>query len=353
MDILFFAQFPDSLAAKEGMSQRMLAIDKHVENKQRTYVFVSHRRYTTIEKQTLDNGTILYNCNSLVHFLFICKLIRSTGVIYFHSILNVLPVLPFLKFIPKNTKVILDLHGVVPEEQLMQGRYFKSRLYSYAEKIIFKRVNLAIAVTNRMASFYKSKYPSSNARFEVYPILPSTIVDNYIDFDSRLLDGQEETVNIVYSGNAQKWQNVDDMFASIQLNYNKSFTYTILTGDINSMQELLKKYNLSELSNVQLKSVDASELKDYYIKANYGFILRDDIIVNNVACPTKLTEYLFYGIIPILKSDEIGDFKELGFETISLSEFTKNLTSRKSKKNHDIVKSLIASYSDFSLLKEL
>ena len=53
-----------------------------------------------------------------------------------------------------------------------------------------------------------------------------------------------------------------------------------------------------------------------YPRCSYGFVLRDDIAVNNVACPTKLIEYLQYGIVPILHTERIGDFAALGMQYV-------------------------------------
>lgn len=57
-----------------------------------------------------------------------------------------------------------------------------------------------------------------------------------------------------------------------------------------------------------------------YQTAHYGFVLRDDITVNNVACPTKLVEYLQYGILPILLTPNIGDFAARGMEYLPLED---------------------------------
>ena len=67
---------------------------------------------------------------------------------------------------------------------------------------------------------------------------------------------------------------------------------------------------------MEVDTLPADELKKEYEKAQYGFTLRDNIIVNEVACPTKLIDYVKYGIIPILKSDKIGDFVENGLEYV-------------------------------------
>ena len=62
-------------------------------------------------------------------------------------------------------------------------------------------------------------------------------------------------------------------------------------------------------------------------------MLRDSSPVNYVACPTKIIEYLKYGIIPILKSTEIGDFVDLGMEYITYTDLMKGLTISHKKRN--------------------
>ena len=63
------------------------------------------------------------------------------------------------------------------------------------------------------------------------------------------------------------------------------------------------------------------DLPAVYEAADLGLILRDDSPVNRVACPTKLAEYLFFGLIPVVRSPRLGDFQELGYAFITEQEF--------------------------------
>ena len=54
----------------------------------------------------------------------------------------------------------------------------------------------------------------------------------------------------------------------------------------------------------------------------YGFLIRDNDPVNNVATPTKMSSYLASGVIPVF-SDVIGDFKNVlsnNVYTVALDE---------------------------------
>lgn len=83
--------------------------------------------------------------------------------------------------------------------------------------------------------------------------------------------------------------------------------------------------------------------------AHYGFILRDKHILNRVAAPTKMVEYLFFGIIPIVKYEEIGDVLKLGYEYISYKSDLSNLEPKKSKKNENIAMTLLNRNSETEL----
>uniref|UniRef100_UPI0040266C07 hypothetical protein n=1 Tax=Phocaeicola vulgatus TaxID=821 RepID=UPI0040266C07 len=65
----------------------------------------------------------------------------------------------------------------------------------------------------------------------------------------------------------------------------------------------------------------------YYLKNDCGVVLRKDNIVNRVACPTKLIDYLQYGLIPIVLSPHIGDFYNLGYKYIEHDEIMNHLNS--------------------------
>jgi len=75
------------------------------------------------------------------------------------------------------------------------------------------------------------------------------------------------------------------------------------------------------MAQVEVDSVPRHSIFEYYDRASLGFVLRDDSLVNRVACPTKLVEYMCAGIIPIVEQPLIGDFYERGYEYILVDEF--------------------------------
>ncbi len=330
--ILLLADYPTGKTQHEGASQRIHAVDRQFRRARRIYLFVSHRRFVRMETQQLPGGAVQYRCNLFLHFFFIRRLMRQAAVIYFHSVINALPVLPFIPFLSRE-KVVLDAHGLVPEEQQMAGARHKSRLYALAEKLLFGRLSHLVVVTNAMAAYFQEKYPKARPQIVLSPILPA-----HLPADNRPLSAADDSLtHVIYSGNTQSWQHIPLMLQLIRQNLSPRMRYHLLTGEPERMQHLAGEAGLAGEQTISIQKVAPHELGRYYQMAHYGFVLRDDVPVNRVACPTKLVEYLYYGIIPVVKSPDIGDFRQLGYEYISYTSFNAALPAAKSPHNRQLV----------------
>ena len=336
--LLVLANYPDEKTRHEGMSQRVIAIDKQYESEQRVYLFVSHRMFFKKQVIRIDPNAVQYRCNIFVHFFFILGLFRKADTLYFHSVINVLPVLPMLSFIRPNQRVVLDAHGLVPEEQRLAGTRWKSNLYQLSERRIFDRCDVVITVNSAMERYFRGKHPSAKPRYLVLPIMPDHLRKDKYDFPATVEDRQ---IRVVYSGNTQLWQNVDVMIDVIKHNRSERIRYDLLTGEPDLMRQYLAGAGLADDPNIHVLTVEPEELKTYYREAHYGFMMRGDINVSRASCPTKLIEYMYYGMIPIIMTRKIGDFDEMGFESVLYNDFSEALGARKSLKNHRIISELL------------
>lgn len=329
--ILFFAEYPTNFNNRDGMFQRVSSIDSHFADKERTYLRVSvfGNRRKIMDKRGL---LTLYTLNFFLHFSIVYRLITSASLIYIHSLYNIRRCTIPLLYLSK-APITLDLHGVVPEEELYMGNKKRSKFFTSIERSIFGRQNLTIVtVTDSMRRYYHNKYPKSKFSSVKYSIFPSHLTRDKV----YSKDSLEKYVNIVYAGNLQKWQNTELMLEYIsKIITIDHYRFYILTGEIENMTTLIEKH-IGNHKNLQVLSVAPEELEKYYERAHYGFVLRDDIIVNQVACPTKLVEYMHYGLTPIVLSENVGDFYAMGFEYVKLDQLHL-LTARKSKINMEII----------------
>lgn len=330
-EILFLAPFPNEYNIKDGMIQRIKHIDDLFSSTERKYLDISFSKNLKGHISKPYQNVSEYNFNFFVHFFKIWKLILNSERIYVHSIYRLLAIILPICFY-KNI-LCLDVHGVVPEENKMTNGFLLYKVYSLIEHFAFHKITHVVFVTKAMQKHYSTKFNVKNIKsivFNIYPNLSNRTLAN---------NNENSKTVVIYSGNAQAWQNVDGMLELIFENYNENFEYIILTGQPDVFNDLLKKRN-GLRDNVLVKSVSPSELEDFYIKANYGIILRDDILVNRVANPTKMIEYLMFGIVPIVRLKEIGDFFDMGYEYVEELNFSKNLKPVKSLKNKQIAQKI-------------
>lgn len=331
--ITFIAPFPDNHNIKDGMIQRVKAIDDIFSESERIYLSLSFNHF--FRKSTIQPNIKIQvlKRNVFFHFIEIFNQLRRSDIIYCHSIYNILPIIFFLFFL--KGKIILDIHGVVTNELSLEKKYFKSFIYKLIEKFSFKKIDIAIGVTNSMCNYFKKKYPDYKGKFIVFNIFPESLKKC---FGEQIIP-HSKTI-IIYSGNTQKWQNIDLMMQTIKNNQYANIQYIILSSEVAKFENLITKYDITP-HNILIKSVLPKELDQYYSVASYGFILRDESIINQVANPTKLIEYLTYGIIPIVLNENIGDYKSYNYEFIYYNLISNKLTSQKSIRNKDIAYQLL------------
>lgn len=341
--LLFVSHYPDEDSVKDGMSQRIVNVDNFFKTDERIYLDISLRRFPKIKYNSIGKLSVL-ECNFFLHFFTIYRLFKKANKIYFHSVLNVLNGLIFCLLIKR--EIILDLHGVVPEEFKMNGKKLCFIVFKFCEIVIFRKAKIAICVSENMKKFYQKSYPKSLVKFLIYPILPNTLTE-LIDINKSW--DNSSTVNFIYSGNTQKWQNVELMIDIISRNLKNNFVFYILTRNKSEMINLFKqKIDLNANNQIIIESVSPEQLDGYYQKCHYGFILREDVLVNNVACPTKLVEYLYYGIVPIVLSPNIGDFEALNYDYIYYDQLADSLLPLKSNNNNLIVRNLLQRNNEFN-----
>ena len=211
-------------------------------------------------------------------------------------------------------KFIVDSHGIVPEEETMLGRPELAPKYALVEEKVLKLARAVVVVSRPMAAHYGAKYPHVSAEMihlPIYEQYPEQIVD------SRR-DDVELPVNVAYAGATQVWQNLDAMLqlAKDCMSFAK---FSFYSHDREGVLERAQK--ICPASRVKVEFCEKSNLPPMYRQQHFGLALRDDSPVNRVSCPTKVAEYLKFGVIPIVRSPLLGDYQEYGYRYVYESEF--------------------------------
>ncbi|WP_413706960.1 hypothetical protein [Ralstonia sp. Ralssp110] len=307
--ILFFGPYPSPENERDGMVQRVAAIDNLVADTHREYVSASYRRHWKLVSEKRGVVTI-HRVNFFLHWFFILKLIVAAEWVYVHSVFNVLFALP--AYLLKK-QIVTDVHGVVPEETRAQGKPVRAVIRSICERLAAYKSTVLVCVTQRMADHLSKKYPGSSQQL-ILPIFDMGMVqDKWGEFVAPV----KSRATIIYAGGLQVWQNIDLMlcFASD----NPEYEYIFLTPNPDALR--LKAENYGGI-DADFSTCPHQQIGEYYRRVEFGFLLRDDNVINNVACPTKAVEYMAHGVIPVVLNMNIGDFSRLGASFLLLDEMS-------------------------------
>lgn len=111
-----------------------------------------------------------------------------------------------------------------------------------------------------------------------------------------------------YVGSLDLWQCFEQtatLYKQIEERVSNTF-FKVLTFNVDEAKRILKEKGIR---NYSVSCVPKDQVKQELLDATYGFILREDNMVNRVATPTKFSSYLAAGVIPIF-SNCLRDFNQ-------------------------------------------
>lgn len=104
-----------------------------------------------------------------------------------------------------------------------------------------------------------------------------------------------------YVGSLAKWQCFEEtaiLYKAIERKVHGTF-FKVLTFNMEEAKNVLERIGVQ---NYSVACVPKEKVFDELMDATYGFIIRTDSVVNNVATPTKFSSYMSAGVIPIFSS---------------------------------------------------
>lgn len=178
---------------------------------------------------------------------------------------------------------------------------FKIIISTIVEYITLKKSNFIFFVSDDMVDFYKRNRNYKKNNYLVMPCFNQKLEP------SAFNDKKYSKPTFVYAGNLAGWQcfsQTIQLFKKIKERIPEA-ELTIYTKEQEEANLILDKYQV----NATVKYVPYQELNNELQQYKYGFIIREDIDVNNVATPTKMNSYMAVGIIPIY-TNVVGAFKK-------------------------------------------
>lgn len=169
-------------------------------------------------------------------------------------------------------------------------------------------------VSNVLKQYFLDTYHLKGKKFVYYPCLSDSskfYYDTNIRNEIRTAMGMKEGSKVyIYSGGINEWHVAEKMFSFINhlFRHEKDAKLIILTKSQIDFEKVL--INFQELKAHSMSfSVSNNEVYKYLNAADFGFLFRENTIMNNVASPTKFAEYMLCGL-PVLISEGVGDYSD-------------------------------------------
>lgn len=199
---------------------------------------------------------------------------------------------------------ILWQQGATADESFMRN-HSKLRYWILNKMDLFamKKAKAILYVSQYMREYYEKL---GNCSFSDKSYLMPCFNEEY---DKTAFDAKDYSKKVfTYVGSLDLWQCFEqtaDIYKRIEDKLQDCF-FKVLTFDEKKGKRILEEKGVK---NYSVKRVPKEEVKQELLEANYGFIIREDSIVNRVATPTKFSSYLSSGVIPIF-SKCLTDFTQ-------------------------------------------
>lgn len=264
------------------------------------------------------------------------------------------------KIFSKTTTLLLDLHGAAPEEyKYTTGKTNSSLEMNEAYSVMV--ADKIICQSDEMKRHLVMKHSCNSDKITIYRCGVDTSVFYYADsLRERVrsnLGIKANEIVFVYSGGMHKWQKIEEAlkyYRTFHAKYNDS-KMLILTKDTNVLDQIIKNEKIEDIRDSMIvRSLAYTEVPAFLCAADVSFLIRDNVVMNAVASPTKLAEYMACGL-PVISTSvaqkwvtedglkyiidyEITDIDQLhlmlaGFDKSSISNYSANTLSLEIDKN--------------------
>lgn len=199
---------------------------------------------------------------------------------------------------------VADFHGAVPEETEYRRQQLTTtsrapRWFHQHEARSVRACDAYLVVSTGMIGHLRAKLGegASTAKAFVLDVKSSARFTHATAFVTRQDYGiANDEIVIVYSGGTQAYQRLPAMagFVATLGAHVERVRFVVFTAEPEVARQQLGP--LANASGTIIARVAPSELHAHLKIADFGIIFRDDHVINRVASPTKIWEYLLSGL---------------------------------------------------------
>jgi len=309
------------------------ALKLHVEFVQETRknisFLVDEKHYNIVKKDYPNRKIETYSS----FFNLMVKLIRTEEKHIFSPVVFT-TVAGFIASQFYSKKFYFWMQGAIPEESFLRHQS-KLRYYILAT---FEYFALLISYKNIFVSSYMKRYMEKKLHRKFNNSIVVPCISEFTYNGSK-----KEKDSFVYIGGMSAWQKIDimlEMFNKI-LEWKPHAKLYIATLEGKVASELIQKYiDPKYCKNIELLRIENRiEIATFLSTKEYGFLIREDIVVNNVSSPIKLAEYLSCGV-NVLISCAVKSYAPIiasqgaGIQIINSNDIVKDLKGFSSSTEH-------------------
>jgi glycosyltransferase involved in cell wall biosynthesis len=235
------------------------------------------------------------------------------SIIYTRSFLNI----PTAQILARRLGAthVHDVRGLSAAESAYErgSTTFFHRVLECMEMRRVKKANKLLCVSHRLADWLHSRIGRT-----VDGVVPCCIDSKSFGYNASarmrlrsLMKWGSDTKVLVYCGGINHWQRIPDILKLMKslCRCCPSLRLLFLTTKTKELQGEVLASGIPK-SNFFIQSVPHHEISDWLSAADMAVILRENALINQVASPIKMAEYLACGL-PVICSDGIGDLSSL------------------------------------------
>lgn len=218
----------------------------------------------------------------------------------------------------KKVKVLFDLRGANQEETAFNSRSnwsvrlaIKNKIYSYFERKAILRADFLQCVSFPLKKYIDEHFGRNDAA-----VVSSCFEEERFGQSRQCRENAREMLCIkkheivfMFLGGLAPYQEIDFMFAV----WGKLATvvprskFIFFTSDNNHGAVKVKLVDAGiPVDRFIIRSIGYDEVPKFCAAGDFGFLLRQDIVLNHVASPVKFSEYLAAGL-GVITSPNVGD----------------------------------------------
>lgn len=192
--------------------------------------------------------------------------------------------------------VVFWMQGLEPEESFLKhSSKPRKMVLDFLTKLAVTKSKGIIYVSDAMMNYIENKFKIDTHHKSF--VMPCFNVDSYDgSFINHSNKYQKNT--FAYVGSLSKWQCFEDIVAFYQ-KIEALYSDCELRVFTQSQAEAKQILDSHQIHHYTVDFVSPEKLTEKLADVKFGFVIRDDIAVNQVATPTKLSSYLSAGVIPI------------------------------------------------------